>query len=110
MSINQFILNGNLTRDPELRSTASGTPVVQFSIANNVHWTGADGQKHERANFFRIKDFGKSAENHAKYLKKGSEVTVIGRLEPTEYEKDGATVYGMDFIADQVQYHGGKKD
>ena len=110
MSLNRFQFTGNLTRDPELNHGGSGKAVATLQLANNQIWYGADGQKQEKANFFRIKAFDKAAENHAKFLRKGSKIYVEGRIESTEYEKEGASVYGFDFIADYVEYLDGKKD
>ncbi len=110
MSLNRFQFVGNLTRDPELRQSDSGKAVVSLQLANNRVWYTGDGEKRGEAHFFRIKAFDQPAENHAKFLGKGSKIYVEGRIENTAYEQDGATVYGVDFIADRVDYLDRKKD
>lgn len=110
MGLNRFQFTGNLTRDPELLNGGTSKAVVTLQLATNHVWYDDNREKQEKSNFFRIKDFGKSADNHAKYLRKGSHVYVEGRIENTEYEKNGETVYGFDFIADYVEYPSGRKD
>ena len=110
MGLNRFQFVGNLTRDPELHHSAGGKAVVALQLANDQFWFSGDGQKHREAHFFRIKAFNEPAENHARFLGKGSKVYVEGRIENTAYEQDGATVYGIDFIADHVEYLDAKKD
>jgi len=76
----KVILVGNLGRDPELRYTPTGTSVTNFSMATSEHWTGQDGEKHERTLWWRISVFGKMGEACNTYLKKGSKVLVEGRM------------------------------
>lgn len=104
MSLNRFIITGNLTRDPECNRGDSGKSFVFLDVASNQNWTDDAGQKQERVTFFRLKDFGKAAENHAQYLRKGSRVVCEGRMQNYQYEKDGQTHYGYDFILDYVEY------
>ncbi|HEV2618623.1 MAG TPA: single-stranded DNA-binding protein [Acidobacteriaceae bacterium] len=104
MSLNRFQFIGNLTRDTEVRHTSNGTAAGVFDVAVTQQWRDNDGNKQEKTNFFRIKTWDKTAENAGKYLGKGSKVYVEGRIENTEYQKDGQTVYGTDFVAEYVQY------
>lgn len=79
MSINSVVLAGNLTKDPDLRSTTNGTAVLLLSIAVNER-TKVGGEWTDRANFFDVKMFGARAESLARYLMKGTKVAVSGKL------------------------------
>ena len=103
MSHNQFQFIGHLTKDAQ--QAASGqAPMTSFDLAVDRVCRGADGQKQEATDYFRIKCFDALATNAAKYLGKGSQVFIQGHIQPTKYEKDGATVYGHDFIATKIEY------
>lgn len=96
--MNSLSLIGRLTRDPELRSTAT-TAVCKFTLA--VDRESRDGG----ADFLPVTVFGKSAENCAKYLAKGSQAAVSGRLQSGSYQnKEGKTVYTLDVIAHRVEF------
>lgn len=77
---------GNLTRDPELKFTNSGTERLNFSIACNETWTDQSGEKQERTSFIDCTMWGKSAAHAAELLDKGSKVMVSGRLEQVSWE------------------------
>lgn len=77
---------GNLTRDPELRYTPSGTAVTNFSVASNKKWTGKDGEVHEEVAFFEVSIWNKLAENVAESLAKGTRVIVDGILKQRSWE------------------------
>lgn len=79
-SFNKVILMGNLTRDPELRYTASNAAICQFGLATNRKIKMQDGQERDEATFVEITVFGRQGENCSKYLKKGSGVHIDGRL------------------------------
>lgn len=79
-SLNRVQLIGNLTRDPELRYTPTGTAVVSFSIATNRSWTTDSGEKKDEADFHRIVAWNKLAEICSQFLTKGKKVYVEGRL------------------------------
>ncbi|MBQ6534824.1 MAG: single-stranded DNA-binding protein [Opitutales bacterium] len=85
-SFNKVILMGNLTRDPELRQTQSGTSVCRFSIAVNRSYSSQDGSMRDETCFVEIDCFGKSAENVAKYFSKGRPILVEGRLRQDSWE------------------------
>lgn len=104
MSLNRFQFIGNLTRDSEVKDTHGGDARGLFDLGVNQTWRDSEGKKQEKSNFFRIKCWGKTAENAGKYLGKGSKVFVEGRIENTEHQKDGQTVYGTDFVADYIEY------
>ncbi len=103
MSHNLFQFIGNVTRDTEFRQSETIKRAV-FDLAVNRTWRGDGGEKKESTDFFRVKSFGSLAENAGKYLGKGSKVFVQGRIEPTKFESAGKTVYGFDFIAEEIKY------
>lgn len=89
-SWNRIELIGNLTRDPELRYTPSGSAVVTFGIATNRYYTTSDGEKKEEADFHKLVAWNKLAEICNQFLKKGMKVFVSGRLQYREWEsQDG---------------------
>jgi single-strand DNA-binding protein len=111
MNINRVVLTGNLTRDPEMRSTGNGLTVCKLGVAvNGRRKNNATGQWEEKPNFFRVTVFGAQAENCGTYLKKGRPVAIDGRLEWSQYERDGQTRESIDIIADTVQFLGGRDD
>ena len=111
MNINRVVLTGNLTRDPELRSTGNGLAVCKLGIAVNTRRKNSNtGDWEEKANFFRVTVFGRQAESCNAYLKKGRAVAIDGRLEWSEYEVDGQKRQSVDIIADNVQFLGGRDD
>lgn len=90
-SLNRVQLIGNLTRDPELRYTPSGTPVCTFSIATNRNWTTDNGDKKEEAEFHRIVAWNKLAELCSQFLVKGRKVFVEGRLATRNWQAQDGT-------------------
>lgn len=99
--MNKVCLIGRLTRDPELRWTAQATAVASFSIAIDRRGEGTD--------FPRIICFGKTAENCEKYLAKGRQVGIEGRIQTGSYEKNGQKFYTCDVIAERVEFIGASK-
>ena len=77
---------GNLTRDPEVRYTSSGTAIAKLGIAINRYWSNKDGQKQEETTFVDVDAFGRQAETIAQYLKKGRPVMVEGRLKLDQWD------------------------
>jgi single-strand DNA-binding protein len=110
-NINRVILTGNLTRDPDHRSTPGGLSICKLGIAvNGRRKKGQTGQWEEKANFFRVTVFGNQADNCAQYLRKGRAVAIDGRLEWSQYEVDGQKRESVDIIAETVQFLGGRED
>jgi single-strand DNA-binding protein len=108
-NINRVVMTGNLTRDPELRSTPSGTPVCSLRIACNTRRKDASGQWVDKPNYFDVTVWGAQGENCAQYLQKGRPVAIDGRLEWREWEdKDGHKRQSTDIIADSVQFLGSR--
>ena len=110
-NINRVVLTGNLTRDPELRSTSGGTAVCSLRIAVNTRRKGASGDWEDKANYFDVTVWGAQGENCARYLAKGRPVAIDGRLEWREWEtQEGHKRQAVDIVADSVQFLGGRDD
>lgn len=103
--MNNVVLIGRLTRDPELRYTSSQMGVCHFTIAVD---RPRSQTKEQSADFLRITVFGKQAENCERYLAKGRQVGVLGRIQTGSYKnKEGQTVFTTDIIANSVEFLGG---
>lgn len=106
-NLNKVFLLGNLTRDPELRHTAQGTSVANFSIAVNRTYKGVDGDFKKETSYFNIIVWGKTGENCAKFLTKGRPVLVEGRLQNRSFEtRDGQKRTITEIVADNIQFLG----
>ena len=104
-SLNRVILIGNLTRDPELRFTPSGSPVAGFGLAVNRVYTNKQGEKVENVDYFNIVVWAKLAELCAEYIHKGSPVAVEGRLQSRSWEtEDGQKRSAVEIVAENVQF------
>jgi single-strand DNA-binding protein len=109
-NINRVVLTGNLTRDPELRSTGSGMSVCSMRIACNTRRKDGAGNWVDKPNYFDVTVWGAQGENCAQYLTKGRPVAVDGRLEWREWEdKEGHKRQAVDIIADSVQFQGSRE-
>lgn len=109
MNINRVCVVGNLTRDVELRATGSGTQIGSLRIAVNTR-IKRDGEWSDKANYFDVTVFGNQADACAKFLHKGSQVGVDGRLDWREWEQDGNKRQAVQIVADTVQFLGGRDD
>lgn len=104
MSLNKAMLIGNLTRDPEIRTTNTGQNVASFSVATNRVWTDGAGQKQNKAEFHRIIAWGRLAEICGQLLHKGTKAYVEGRLQTREWVgQDGNKRYQTEIVADTMQ-------
>jgi len=102
-SLNKVQLIGNLTRDPELKYTPTGTAICSFTVATNRSWTTDTGEKKEEADFTRIVAWQKLAEICGNLLKKGRKVYVEGRLSNRSYQdKDGVTKYISEVVINDM--------
>lgn len=102
-SLNNAMLIGNLTRDPELRKTQSGQSVTTFSIATNRSFTNKAGEKKEEADYHNIVAWGKLAELCEQYLKKGCKVYVDGRMQTREWtDQAGIKRFRTEIISDNI--------
>lgn len=103
MSLNRAMVIGNLTRNPELRTTPNGAAVASFGVATNRSWTDKNGQKQEDAQFHNIVAWGKLAEICNQYLAKGRRVYVEGRLQTREWEgQDGVKRQRTEIVAENM--------
>jgi single-strand DNA-binding protein len=110
-NINRVVLTGNLTRDPELRSTSGGTSVCSLRIATNTRRRDPNGEWADKANYFDVTVWGAQGENCARFLSKGRPIALDGRLEWREWQdKEGNTRQSIDIIADAVQFLGSRED
>jgi single-strand DNA-binding protein len=107
VSLNRVLLIGNLTKDPELRYTPSGTPVANLRLAVNSVFKDQAGQRKEETCFVTIVVWSKQAEICNQYLKKGRAIFVEGRLLYRSWEAEGKTRSTMEVRADRVQFLGG---
>ncbi len=106
-SFNQVTLMGNLTRDPELRSTPNGQSVCNFSLALNRSYKGSDGEWTEATDFIDIVAWGALGERVAQYLSKGRPALVSGRLQSRNWEQDGVKRTKVEVVAQDVTFLGG---
>ena len=98
------MLSGNLTRDPEIRTTNTGQNVASFSVATNRVWTDGAGQKQNKAEFHRIIAWGRLAEICGQLLHKGTKAYIEGRLQTREWVgQDGNKRYQTEIVADTMQ-------
>src|SRR4051794_37367235 len=110
-NVNVVVIQGNLTRDPELRSLPSGTSVCNIRVAVNERVKdSSSGEWGDRANYFDVTVWGKQGESVANNLAKGSAVLVQGSLRWREWEaKDGSKRQAVDINADNLRFIGAKK-
>jgi single-strand DNA-binding protein len=111
-NINRVVLVGNLTKDPELRHTPSGTAVCKLRVAVNTRQKdSATGQWGDKPNYFDVTVWGNQAESCSQYLSKGRPIGVDGRLDWREWEaQDGSKRQAVEIIAESVQFLGGRGD
>lgn len=106
--INKVILVGHLGKDPEVRQIAPNQTVCQFRIATSENWVDKSGQKQERTEWHSIVVWGKMADICGKYLAKGRQVYVEGRLQTRSWEdQQGQKRYTTEIVASTVQFLGG---
>lgn len=103
MDLNKAMIIGNVTRDPESRTTPQGTTVTNFGVATNFIWTDPEGNKQERAEFHNVVAWRKLAEICAQYLKKGSKVYIEGRLQTRSWDDpNGVKKYRTEIVAENM--------
>src|SRR4051812_34347838 len=108
MSVNKVLLIGRLGNNPEIRYTNTGTAVANFNLATSESWNDKQGQKQERTEWHRVVVWGKLAELCEKYLAKGRQCFVEGRLQTRSWDdKDGNKRYTTEIVANTVQFLGG---
>ncbi len=106
--INKVILVGNLGRDPEVRSTTSGMPVANLSLATSRRWKDADGKRQEQAEWHTIVCFGRQAEIAGQYLSRGRQIYVEGRIQTRSWEDrdTGERKYRTEIVCENFQMLG----
>src|SRR6478672_9195018 len=109
-NINRVVLVGNLTKDPELRSTQGGTSICKLRLAVNTRRKDQSGQWTDKPNYFDITVWGQQGENCATYLQKGRPVAIDGRLEWREWDAtDGSGKrQAVEIVAESVQFLGSR--
>lgn len=101
--MNKVFLIGNLTRDPELSETNSGTPVCRFGLAVNRQFASLDGER--ETDFFQVTAWRGTAENVNRYCKKGNKVAVSGSIQIRQYEdREGVKRTAVDVVAQEVEF------
>lgn len=105
MSINRVIISGNLTRDPELRQTQSGMPVLGMGVAvNDRRKNQTTGEWEDYPNFIDCTMFGARAESLSRYLTKGTKVSIEGKLRWSQWERDGQKRSKIEVIVDELEF------
>ena len=108
-NINVVVVTGNLTRDPELRTTPGGTSVCSLRIAVNTRRKGQDGNWEDKPNYFDVTVWGAQGENCATYLQKGRPVAINGRLDWREWTtEEGQKRQAVEIVANSVQFLGSR--
>lgn len=103
-NINSVVLTGNLTQDPEMKATSSGTQICRMRIASNTRVKRGD-EWGDKANYIDVTVFGKTAENCARYLSKGRPIALSGRLDWSEWTTpEGAKRQALQVVANDVQF------
>lgn len=109
--INKVIIVGHLGQDPEIRYMPDGTAVTNFSVATTETWKDKQtGEKKERTEWHRIVAWRQLGELCGKYLSKGRQVYLEGKLQTRSWEKDGVTRYTTEIVASEVQFLGSRDD
>ena len=111
MGVNKVMLLGRLGKDPELRVTSNQIPVGTFSLATGERRKDSSGNWVDHTEWHNIVTYGKTAENCAQYLKKGSEAFIEGRIQSRKWQdKEGKDRYTTEIVASTVQFVGGRRD
>ena len=109
--VNKAILVGRLGRDPEVRRTASGTAVANFSLATDEFWNDQSGERQRRTEWHRIVVWSRLAETCERYLRKGSLIYIEGRIQTQEWEdRDGNRRRTTEIVARNMQMLGSRSD
>jgi single-strand DNA-binding protein len=108
--VNKAIIVGTLGQDPDVKYTASGSPVVNISVATNESWKDkTTGENVEKTEWHRIVIFGKLGEIAAQYLKKGSQVYFEGKIQTRKWQdQTGNDRYSTEIVANEMQMLGGR--
>jgi len=111
MGVNKVILVGNLGANPEVRYTAGGQPVANLRLATSQRWTDKSGQRQESTEWHRVVLFGRTAEIAQKYLTKGRQVYIEGRIQTRQWQdQQGQKRYTTEIVATNMQLLGGRAE
>lgn len=103
MNLNKAMIIGNLTRDPEMKTTTTGQQIANFSIATSMVWTDQSGQQQKKSEFHNIVAWRKLAEVCGKYLHKGSKIYAEGRLQTSDWAaQDGTKRYKTEIVLENM--------
>jgi len=109
--LNKVQIIGHLGKEPEMRYTPSGKPVTTFSMAVSRSWNSADGERHSETEWFNIVAWGNLAEICKKYLTKGQQVYIEGRLQTRRWDdKEGVKHTSIEVVANEMMMLGDRKD
>jgi single-strand DNA-binding protein len=104
MSINKCIIIGRIGQDPELKHLPTGNAVCNLSVATSEVYKDKNGERQESTQWHRVQVYGKQAEHCEKYLKKGSQVFIEGKVQYRSYDKDGVKQYITEIVASTVTF------
>ena len=104
--VNKVMIIGRLGQDPEMKAVGQGATVTRLSLATSENWVDKGGQKQERTEWHRVVVWGKLAEICGKYLAKGRQVYVEGKLQTRSWEDNGQKKYSTEIVASTVQFLG----
>lgn len=111
MTVNKAILIGNLGADPEMRTTNSGTQVANLRLATTDRRKDRDGNWTDHTEWHSVTVFGKTAENVARFCRKGKQLFIEGRIQTRKWQdRDGKDRYSTEIVADNIRFLGGKSD
>ena len=110
MGMNKVFIEGFLGKDPEFKCISTGNTVATMSVGVSEQWKDKLGQQQQKTQWFRVIRWGKGAESCKKYLSKGSEVLVEGKLSTRVWEHDGIKTYITEVIASNIQFIGKRKE
>lgn len=103
--MNKAIIFGYITKDPELKTSTSGIPVCQFTVATNRVWKDKSGNKQENTEYHSVVSFGQQASVIAQYMKKGHQILVEGHLQTRSWDReDGTKAYKTEIIAEIAKF------
>ncbi len=101
--VNKVIIVGSVGQEPQVRATASGDCIVNFSVATSESYKDKSGNKVENTEWHRVSAFGRLAEIIRDYVVKGSKVYIEGKIKTRSYDKEGTKVYVTEIVANELQ-------
>ena len=102
-SLNKVLLIGNVGKDPEIKTFASGNKVAQITLATSERYKDRNGEQKEETEWHSVQAFGKLADVVERYVHKGSLLYLDGKIRTRSYEADGRTMYRTEILADHIQ-------